>query len=1427
MVIDFSKTDLRKRPRFILRNLSGDVIGFLSKVLNPSGIFNYNEVSEIEFEYPSQVNGVSLDEYDSLTGMRVIEVQGYGQFLLRKPVEVDDGVVRKKKCKAYSLEYEFTNKGITLEEGTYNFWNPLMPNDTILGMILSEVKSWGLGKVSTDLIGKYRTFSVNNKNLYDWMKSDLQETFGCIFDFDTNTRTINVRSVSDIVYTKPIYLSTRNLIKEIEVEENTDELVTALEVNGAEGVSIRSVNPMGINRIYNLDAYMNEKFFSADMIKKWNNWKTTFENNQQPYFQLVLALNMQISKLAAETGVLAELEGELTALESKKATVMQAMSIDAAKQSDLNSVNSEIAKKNTEIQNQKKLINSLNSQIENLNKQLKTINANTSFSAFFSDSELAILDRYFKYGSLTDTTFVATSKDSYAVDAKTIKNITSSFSIRNLTSITKSTYGSNTTFYSLRGGNISINVSDVSISTTIISGTMQVNSDLSFVCSLYLEKGTANGTEFEGGTITWTGNLRSNVTTTTSSIQFSTSASTMYITHDVSEYQRMSIEWELYEYGKEMLEKLSSPSYSFDVSLINFLALDDFISFIKNFSLGERVYLRTSAGVIAPIVTGVEINFDDLSDFKVSFGNVYRLDDSSFSLQDLIKDSVSSGATLDFNRYNYSTFTSSGAKTQVRDFMNSALDTMKNMILSGDHNEITIDQAGLRCRKYDEKSDTYSPKQLWIAHNALMFTDDNWNSAMIGIGEFVDKNLGSIYGVIAPAIVGTILAGNNLIIETEGGFFRVDSSGVHIDSLKFLITHGTGKGNSLSDVLDDIDDDISSTNKDLGSLRKDFESVTTKTASGVTLNSEDLKGVINSLQSQMQNAKGNVLFDFDGFWLMNGTSKATTTKAIWMNENGILFGTGPRVSNPGATGSGWTWTTAIGHDGITTEALRSKTLNSATIVGGKITIGKDSTSDREYLEIDTDGSLGIGKSTSGKWNFHVDKAGKIEAGWNGSQYNFSVDTSGNIKANSINVTNGTFSGTLNAANGTFAGSLQAASGTFSGSLQAATGTFKGELQAATGTFSGSLQAASGTFTGIVRASDFQTTSGVSMMTGNKFKSDYLDLYGLTIRNKLNNTVTFSVDSYGRITLNGTVDGTISGQITLGAGSTINWATVTEYNSTSSAAYRRANDAYNYADDAYSYAGNAYSRANTAYNNADTAYNYAMTAYNNRVTDENIFNVLTSGGTRFGIFSDSYSGRLYINANYIRSGTIDADYITLGSSYGGFCVGMGNDGISNTYGAKMYGSNSSYYFIATNSGVRMQGGSNSIFVINRGCYSSEEIATSSDRRIKNSISYEMDKYKKFYLQLKPTAYRLNNGDSNRFHIGFIAQDVEEAIKNSEIETSDFAGFIHATGENDAHGEYENQYYLRYTNFIALNTYMIQCLYSEIKNLKEQISILKGE
>lgn len=458
-------------------------------------------------------------------------------------------------------------------------------------------------------------------------------------------------------------------------------------------------------------------------------------------------------------------------------------------------MNSQIRSKESEIKQQENLLQSVQNKIDSFKRELKTINERTSFSSFFTQDELIILDRYFRCGSLTDSNFVATSVDSYAVDTETIRGLSAIFNIVNATSVTKTPYGDDITFYIVRGGSINTNNSNVTIDSKIVHGTLQVNRDLSFVLSLYLENGKLNGKSFPGGTIAMTGNLSANATSSTNTLQFKTASSTLYLTQEVTEYQKMSVEWELFEYGVECLQRLSSPTHSFSVSSINFLALEYFSQFAKELELGEKIYLHTDQGVLSPIVVAVSIDFDNPSDFQIDFGDAFSLNEAT--LEDLLKESISMGSTLDFNQYNYSNFVNSGAKTQVKDFMTNAIDTMKNRILSGDHEQITIDPAGLRCRKYNETSGDYEPEQIWMAHNALMFTKDGWNTATIGIGEFIDKNLGSMFGIIAPAIVGTILAGSQLVIEsekTDGGVavFKVDAEGASLHNASFNLYGSSG-----------------------------------------------------------------------------------------------------------------------------------------------------------------------------------------------------------------------------------------------------------------------------------------------------------------------------------------------------------------------------------------------------------------------------------------------------------------------------------------------------------------------------------------------------------------------------------------------------------------------------------------------------------
>ena len=266
-------------------------------------------------------------------------------------------------------------------------------------------------------------------------------------------------------------------------------------------------------------------------------------------------------------------------------------------------------------------------------------------------------------------------------------------------------------------------------------------------------------------------------------------------------------------------------------------------------------------------------------------------------------------------------------------------------------------------------------------------------------------------------------------------------------------------------------------------------------------------------------------------------------------------------------------------------------------------------------------------------------------------------------------------------------------------------------------------------------------------------------------------------------------------------------------------------------------------------------------------------------TGFVTFNDlSKSGKTTINGDNITTGEISSEYIHLGglmevyrSGYstivGGYIgYDTGDDGNASTSGIKIASPSENNYVICTNSGVRMTYyDDNAVYCISngvhmtagsygtvlddssgnfcpdvdddqllgksnrlwQGLYAGNATIQTSDRRKKNSIDYDMGRYETFFHLLKPTQYKLNNGDSGRYHVGFISQDVEEAMEEAGLTSLDFAGFIKSPvyEVEDEKGDYDTsspivdyRYALRYGEFVALNTYMIQRLYERVERLE---------
>lgn len=139
----------------------------------------------------------------------------------------------------------------------------------------------------------------------------------------------------------------------------------------------------------------------------------------------------------------------------------------------------------------------------------------------------------------------------------------------------------------------------------------------------------------------------------------------------------------------------------------------------------------------------------------------------------------------------------------------------------------------------------------------------------------------------------------------------------------------------------------------------------------------------------------------------------------------------------------------------------------------------------------------------------------------------------------------------------------------------------------------------------------------------------------------------------------------------------------------------------------------------------------------------------------------------------------------------------------------------------------------------GGYSSGGWKTTSDRRKKKDFRklLEDDRFERFFELLQPMEYRLIENDE-KMHMGFVAQDVEQAMTDCDISENEFYGLEHAVfSEKDfesneewekfleQNGGENDMYTLCYQEFIALNTVMIQKLQNRCNDFERRLSALE--
>lgn len=913
----------------ILETISGEIIGAIGSYFDLSIDLRFIDISEIQFYVPAYSNGTNIPFYDDIKSFHIIDLGEYGPYVIEDVQTSGDGIKETKFVKASSLEILLANRRIQLQQGTYPFYrtddlasdNPC----TIIGIIHSIIPDWQFD-VDESLWSRYRTFDDTDTSVIDWMKNDAAKSFGCVFNFDGKTKTIYVLNADSEYDVAPVYLSYDNVIKQRDVEMTVKDFFTVLNVNGADGVNIREVNPIGENRIYNLDYFIENGDIPADLAAKWRDWQDEIAD-QQPLFTSLHSLrNAADARRIVIESQISDAESDVADWMNlmENATKSIAITQDEQTKEQLEALylsyvqNRDIAMARVNTLQQQKV--SVVAEVAAYSAQISAIVNDLKLKSYFTQAELDILSVYFIEDTFTDDTFAVFDVDVRDADGVTfesqdyesleiLKDKPDDVEAVDLSVFDQELFG-NKEIFIIKGGRVSLPISDQQISGTVIAGTVELTSvrqDYDVVtCSLYLGKGEVEyqdrTVEFVNANITITGFNHSDARNTDSMFRIDLEkilsdepAVSMVITRNHNQFESYAVQQELYDYAVEQHKSIAYPGIEFSLKSANFIesimptngygiiypSMDVFKNKIR---LGEGVYFDLGNGaVITPLLTEIHVNIDDPTDFNLVFSNTFKMHNAVKTMRDLLAEARSAARTLDMAKYNYGAYTRTGAQSEVEQLFTGGLDAATSQIIGGYNNSVLINGSGITIK------DPTNPTSYIKLNNGMIAMMDGSNQAKLALGKFYDTGLGAnVYGIVAPNIVGTLLTGQYLNIQSpklDGThmLFSVDQNGARLANGQFDIfkhyaqTDTYSKSISLDPYLGilagNLDNAIEYSNGNPVGVYIASQPGSSQNAGSVTTIAEAADDQMFS--NGLANLRPNFWVDLDGDVFMRGTVYAT------------------------------------------------------------------------------------------------------------------------------------------------------------------------------------------------------------------------------------------------------------------------------------------------------------------------------------------------------------------------------------------------------------------------------------------------------------------------------------------------------------------------------------------------------------------------
>jgi hypothetical protein len=810
-----------ENPDFYLCNPDGREL-FVITGFDRTLTLRFNDLSELAFSCYS-----TADAYDYIETRRLVFVTDIGWFVITNVQENNDGTTRYKSVTCSSLQATLKDRGFYCEEKVYYLYNPSDPYDanydadddssvpSVVGQLYQQLgikqdlaqglsdpatpySDWTITYINEGFFEKGRNFSETTEYAYEWIVNDVEEAFELIVLFDFYNKTIHLMSPGEIAAKANIVYSYCNFMKEVEITEDSEDIVTVMNCSG-EDCDISTVNPTGTNYICDFSYYMDSegRWMSSDLKNKLTAWQAAVDNVKDEYSSKVLELRASYDGLNSVNSALTEISQIYTDLTAAVAKKSVASTSDSSEDTLTGIVWCETVNIGETSMDEKSV--TFTSSLENIlqitaYKNMPTYDVDNRKWTLSGDCYTGTIDECFSYTDSSNTQYL------YFIDNSEGNSGTSYCVLQGTAKINKTTFE---TDYVCSGYKRYV---DLSHANAWMAKYDSKKIDLQAQKHSYESASTKKEEELQS--IASSVNIVNYFSDSPALlkelycywIEGDYTNENISVGENTTQAEAIDLANELLDSGKVELSKVCQPKLQFSLTSADCTRQYEFREQMKELELGKIITIEAEEGVwYYPALLEIEYSLDEADTFSLQFANALRLDDWGYTYGDLMSDASSTSRQVSANWQNIISY--SRNKEEISSLLKDPLSsTLRASFANMNNQEFMIDETGILGRKFTTASKTsFNDEQMRIINNVILFTDDNWETAKAALGKisYTDDNGQSVsaYGLIGDTIVGSLLMGEKLSIKNSDSSVILDGKGISIKNKDATVLSADTSGN--------------------------------------------------------------------------------------------------------------------------------------------------------------------------------------------------------------------------------------------------------------------------------------------------------------------------------------------------------------------------------------------------------------------------------------------------------------------------------------------------------------------------------------------------------------------------------------------------------------------------------------------------------